>query len=126
MHHCSTAEQRVQWVSQLLVPEPAHGLVSQLSRRHEVSRQTLYRWKEKGAGALQAALASRPVAPKQKIAVREQVLTLLIEAHASYRNIQTCLRKMCGIKLNVGSIARIVQAAGQRARSRLKPIGCWL
>jgi hypothetical protein len=105
MHHCSTVEERVQWVSQLLVPEPPHGLVSQLSRSHEVSRQTLYRWKEKGVRALQAALEIRPAAaPKQKRAVHEQVLTLLIEAYASYRNIQTCLLKMCGVKLSVGSM----------------------
>jgi len=59
MHHCSTVEQKVEWISQLLVPEPAHGLVSQLSWTHEVSRQTLYRWKEKGGQALQAALEIR-------------------------------------------------------------------
>ncbi len=119
MHHCSTAEQRVQWVSQLLVPQPPHGLAHQLSRSHEVSRQTLYRWQEKGVRALQAALEIRPAPPKQKIAVQEQVLTLLVEAHASYRNIQTCLLKMCGVKLSVGSIARIVQEAGQRAQQWL-------
>jgi transposase-like protein len=116
MNHCSTVDQRVQWVSQLLVPQPAHGLVSQLSRSHGVSRQTLYRWKEKGAQALQAALQIRQALPKGRMQVQEQVLTLLIEAHASYRNIQTCLLKMCGIKLSVGSIARIVQEAGQRAQ----------
>jgi len=48
--------------------------------------------------------------------VQEQVLTLLIEAHASYRNIQTCLMKMCGVRMSLGSIARIVQEAGQRAQ----------
>jgi hypothetical protein len=47
MNHCSTAQQRRAWISQLLVPQPAHGLVSQLSRTHQISRQTLYRWKEK-------------------------------------------------------------------------------
>ena len=56
MHHCSTAPQRSEWISQLLVPKPVHGLVSQLSRSHQISRQTLYRWKVKGAQALQAAL----------------------------------------------------------------------
>ena len=80
MHHSSTAEQRVQWISQLLVPEPAHGLVSQLSRSHEVSRQTLYRWKEKGTQALQAALELRQDPPKRRMQVQERVLTLLIEA----------------------------------------------
>jgi hypothetical protein len=119
MHHSSTAEQRVQWISQLLVPEPAHGLVSQLSRTYHISRQTLYRWKEKGAQALQAALEPRHVPAKRTMPVQEQVLTLLIEAHASYRNIQTCLRKMGGVKMSLGSIARIVQEAGHRAQQWL-------
>src|SRR5438270_8605098 len=123
MHHCSTVEQRVQWVSQLLVPEPAHGLVSQLSRSHDVSRQTLYRWKEKGAQALQAALEIRQDLPKGRMPVQEQVLTLLIEAHASYRDIQACLLKLCGRPISLGSIAGIVQEAGRRAQHWLSQQG---
>jgi hypothetical protein len=119
MHHCSTVEQKVEWISQLLVPEPAHGLVSRLSRTHEVSRQTLYRWKEKGALALEAALESRQDPAKRTMQAQEQVLTLLIEAHASYRDIQTCLLKMEGIHLSLGSISRIVQEAGHRAQQWL-------
>src|SRR5713226_1134990 len=116
MHHCSTAQQRSEWISQLLVPEPAHGLVSQLSRTHQISRQTLYRWKVKGAHALQAALETSQVPAKRTMQVQEQVLTLLIEAHASDRSVQTCLRKLCGTHLSFGSIAGIVQEAGQRAQ----------
>ena len=29
MNHCSAAQQQSEWISQLLVPEPAHGLLSQ-------------------------------------------------------------------------------------------------
>ena len=116
MHHCSTGEQRSQWISQLLVPNPRYGLVSQLSRTHQVSRQTLYRWKRKGAQALQVALESPQIPTNRVMQVQEQVLTLLIEAHASYRSIQTCLRKLCGTHLSLGSIAAIVQEAGQRAQ----------
>jgi hypothetical protein len=65
---------------------------------------------------LQAALEIRPDPPTRRMQVQEQVLTLLIEAHASYRHIQTCLLKMCGVKLSLGSIAGIVQEAGQRAQ----------
>src|SRR6266566_7134706 len=116
MNHCSTAQQRSEWVSQLLVPEPAHGLLSQLSRIHQVSRQTLYRWKVKGAQALQAALDISHVPAKRTTQVQEQVLTLLIEAHASYRAIQTCLLKLCGMRISLGSIVGIVQEAGRRAQ----------
>jgi transposase-like protein len=99
-----------------LVPEPAQGLVSQLSRTHQVSRQTLYRWKVKGAQALQAALETSHIPTKKTTHVQEQVLTLLIEAHASYRDIQTCLLKLCGVRISLGSIVRIVQEAGRRAQ----------
>src|SRR4051794_11813767 len=116
MNHCSTAQQRSEWVSQLLVPEPAHGLLSHLSRIHQVSRQTLYRWKVKGAQALQAALDISHVPAKRTTQVQEQVLTLLIEAHASYRDIQTCLLKLCGMRISLGSIVGIVQEAGRRAQ----------
>src|SRR5947209_6308626 len=123
MNHCSTAQQRSEWVSQLLVPEPAHGLLSQLSRIHQVSRQTLYRWKVKGAQALQAALDISHVPAKRTTQVQEQVLTLLIEAHASYRAIQTCLLKLCGMRISLGSIAGIVQEAGRRAQDWLSQQG---
>jgi transposase-like protein len=52
--------------------------------------------------------------------VQEQVLTLLIEAHASYRDIQACLLKLCGKHISLGSIARIVQEAGRRAQGWLR------
>jgi hypothetical protein len=39
MIHCSAVEERVHLISQILA-QPTHGLVSQLSRTHQVSRQT--------------------------------------------------------------------------------------
>jgi hypothetical protein len=40
--HCSTASQRVEWVSQLMVHRGSYGVVTQLSQTIGVSRQTLY------------------------------------------------------------------------------------
>jgi hypothetical protein len=119
MFHCSTVEQRVQWVSQLLETSPPRGLVSELSRTNQVSRQTLYRWKNKGKQALQVALGNEPTAKKHLISIEEKVLTLLIETHASYRNIQTCLMKMHGISISLGYIVRIAREAGERAQNYL-------
>src|SRR6266566_9351422 len=116
MHHCSTAQQRAQWVSQMMAPTSPHGLVSQLSRTYQVSRQTLYRWKAKGEQALHQALGADWPQPSQGVSVDPQVLTLLIEAHGSYRNIQTCLLKLFGTRLSLGRISQIVQQAGQRAQ----------
>ena len=51
-------------ISQMMA-EPTHGLVSQLSRTHHVSRQTLYRWAHIGRHALEEALGkmSKPQKP---------------------------------------------------------------
>lgn len=105
-------------VSQMLT-KPNHGVVSQLSRTHGVSRQTLYRWTARGAQALEEALGSEVLAEKQTASVHTLVLTLLIETHGSYRGIQTCLRTMHGIHVSLGRIASIVKEAGHRAQSWL-------
>ncbi len=60
MNHCSTPQQRAEWISQLIVSDRPHGLLSQLSRTHHVSHQTLYSWKAKGELALQNALGTDP------------------------------------------------------------------
>src|SRR5438874_13761998 len=118
MIHCSTVQERIKMVSQM-VANPSHGLVSQLSRTHAVSRQTLYRWMARGVQALENALGSEVRAVKPTAAVHPLVLTLLIETHASYRGIQSSLRSMHGINLSLGRIAGIVKEAGQRAQSWL-------
>jgi hypothetical protein len=79
----------------------------------------LYRWKAKGEQALQKALGAEQHHPARSMSLDEQILTLLIEAHASYRNIQTCLRKLCGTNVSLGSIAGVVEQAGQRAHAWL-------
>ncbi len=95
------------------------GLVSQLGRAHQVSRQTLYRWSAIGRQALEEALG-KPVLPmKQTTSVPTLVLSMLIETHASYRGIQSSLRSMHGIHLSLGRIAGIVKEAGHRAQSWL-------
>src|SRR5258708_38451133 len=118
MNHCSTVQERVSMVSQMLA-NPMYGLVSQLGRSHQVSRQTLYRWAATGRQALEEALGHQLLPPKQNEAISFVVLTLLIETHASYRGIQTCLRELHGVHLSLGRIVGIVKEAGQRARTWL-------
>ena len=114
MEHCSTPQQRKAWMIQLLASPTGHGLVSQMSRDHQVSRQTLYRWKQKAEHALQDLFLPTP---KPLRADMEQVvLTLLIEAHASYRQIQSCLHTLFGMSLSLGSICALVHHAGKQAR----------
>jgi hypothetical protein len=100
-----------------------HGMVSQLSRDHHVSRQSLYRWKEKAEMALQEAFQPRQWPSQRASHLERHVLTLLIEAHASYREIQTCLQRLLGISLSVGTICGLVQRAGERARAWMQRQG---
>lgn len=119
MNHCSTVEERIGIVAQML-GTPKHGLVSQLSQTYQVSRQTLYRWADHSKQALRNTLGSevKPVKAQQK--VESMVLSLLIENQSSYRKIQTGLKSQHGLHLSLGKIVQIVQDAGQRARAWLE------
>ncbi len=113
--HSSTLSQRVQWVSELLAQEGRYGVVSQMSRSHDVSRQSLYSWKVKGQAGLETALAPKQEPSESEQQLERAVLTLLVEGHASYRGIQTCLASLMGIGVSLGTIVGIVQEAGERA-----------
>ncbi len=116
--HCSTASQRVGWVSELIADSGIYGVISHLSQTISVSRQTLYRWKAKGQAALEQALAPVPKASgtEWKVQSERAILTLLVEGHASYRGIQRCLWLLLGVQVSIGRIAAVVQQAGERAQ----------
>ena len=114
--HCSTTNQRVQMVSELIANEGKYGIISSMSSRHEVSRETLYDWKGKGKEALQGAFTPREEPREEEERLERAVLTLLTEAHASTRGIQVCLERLLGLHVATGKISRIVQQAGKRAR----------
>ncbi len=116
--HCSTASQRVEWVSHLVVDSGSYGVITHLSQTIGVSRQTLYSWKAKGQAALEQAL--RPARSKAEdesnVQLERAILTLLVEGHASYRGIQRCLEMLLGVHVSVGKMAAVVESAGQRAQ----------
>ena len=89
--------------------------VPQLSRQLGVSRQTLYTWTELGSQALQQAFRPVPAALTRTPALERQVLTLLVEGHASIRGIQACLRVTTGQHVSVGTISTVIADAEQRA-----------
>jgi len=106
-------------VSELLADEGTYGVVSQMSRSQDVSRQTLYSWKAKGQTALEKALAPKQEPSESGQQLERAVLTLLVQGHASYRGIQACLKELLGLQVSLGTITAIVQKAGQRAQSWL-------
>jgi transposase-like protein len=86
-----------------------------MSRNCQVSRQTLYSWKAKGQRALEAAFEPSKLQAEMGHQLERAVLTLLVEAHASYRGIQACLHSLLGEQVSLGTIVQIVQQAGERA-----------
>jgi hypothetical protein len=113
--HPSTPAQRVQWASQLIAHEGEYGVVTTLSRLSGVSRPTLYAWKAQARQALEQAFLDTTTATVLTPALERQILTLLIEGHNSYTDIQICLRRLTGQQASIGSIAAVVQEAQRRA-----------
>ena len=113
--HDTTPTHRAQVVCQMIAQAGDYGLVTHLSRDLGVSRQTLYTWMERGWQAVEAAFLPLPAAPTITPALERQVLTLLVEGHASVRGIQACLRATTGQHVSLGTISTITTEAEQRA-----------
>src|SRR5260370_23602707 len=120
-NYSNTIAQRIRHISALVAHEGTYGVVSQMSQRMGVSRQTLYSWKAKGQRALEGAFAPKPpeAAARESGELQRAVLTLLIQGHASYRGIQACLKELLGREVSLSTISAIVQTAGQRAQDWL-------
>jgi hypothetical protein len=117
--HGSTGAQRVAWVSQLLGGNGTYGLVTLLSREAGVSRQTLYAWAEQGRQALEQAFAPGEAERTNGPEVERQVLSLLVETHASVRGIQTSLWQVARRRVGQGTISAIIHEAQRRAQAWL-------
>src|SRR6266550_1361551 len=94
--HPSTPAERVQWATYMLAHPGEYGLISQLSRTIGVSRPTLYAWKRQACQALEQAFLDTTSATRLSPTVERQIVTLLVEGHNSYTNIQTCLHALTG------------------------------
>lgn len=113
--HPITPAQRVQLAAQMIAHPGTYGLVSQLSRTFAVSRPTLYAWKAQALDALAQAFLESSASTVRTPALERQILTVLIESHSSYANIQSCLHHLTGQSVSIGTIAAVVQEAERRA-----------
>jgi hypothetical protein len=104
-------------VSELIANAGQYGIVSSVSSRHGVSRETLYSWKAKGKAVLREAFTPKQERREEELSLDRAVLTLFTEGHASYRGIQVCLESLLGIHVSIGKITSIVQEAGKRAQA---------
>lgn len=115
--HLITPSQRAQSASIMIAHAGQYGSVTALSQALGVSRPTLYAWKATALQALQQAFVDTTATTTRTPALERQILTLLVEGHTSYANIQTCLRCLTGQHLSIGTIAAVVQEAQRRARA---------
>jgi transposase-like protein len=113
--HPSTPDQRAQWTAYMLAHCGEYGVITRLSREHGISRPTLYAWRKQAQQALLATFTPPPPAPSVTPSLQRQVLTLLVQAHASERGIQTCIRSLVDRGLSLATVSHILQAAQQRA-----------
>ena len=109
-----TPATRAQLVQTMIQQTGEYGVVADLSRTHQVSRQTLYAWKAQGIAALEQAFAP-PVPPPVPVARDRAILTLFIEGHNSLRDIQRCLVGTGHGRVSLSTIHAVVAEAQQRA-----------
>lgn len=113
--HPSTPLERAQWSAEMLAHPNQYGLITRLSREHNVSRPTLYAWRQLAQQALLTAFSPAPRSPRITRSLERHVLTVLLDAHASERGIQSCLRCLTDRGISLQTINSIVQEAQQRA-----------
>jgi hypothetical protein len=118
--HCNTPVQRIRLASSMLAHEGTYGIASRLSREHTISRQALYKLRARGRKGMERVFFPK----EQKIEEEEQisriVLTLLVDAHASREGIQSCIEKILGVHVSLGTISSIIHQAGKQAQEYLK------
>src|SRR5690242_6414991 len=78
--HPSTPAQRAQWTAYMLAHQGDYGIVTHLSRALNVSRPTLYAWRNQAQRALIAAFSPSAPAPLVTPTLERQVLTVLVHA----------------------------------------------
>jgi len=111
----STPEQQLQWSAEMIAHAGEYGLVTRLARQSGLSRPTLYALKARALQALHQTFAPPPETSAPTVLLERQILTLLVQAHATYRGIQTCLRQLLQQGHSLPTITAILQAAQQRA-----------
>jgi hypothetical protein len=105
MNHCSTSEQKIERTMDILRLPSCYSLIDQFSRDHQVSRQTLYLWKQETEQTLEdvCTYTYRPKPRIRRYEEQRQVPTLLIEACASYRKIRTYFKSLLGTPLSLAA-----------------------
>lgn len=115
LRHPSSPTERAQCVSHLIAHAGRYGVVTELSRKMDVSRQTLYTWKAVGQQALERVFSPVSVELATAVPLERAILTLLVEGHASERGLQRCLVGLGYRDVALGTISAVVGEAERRS-----------
>ena len=118
--HCSTPAQRIRLASSMIAHEGTYGFVSELSREHDISRQTLYKLRAKGRNGMERVFHTEDEEIEGEVKLAKAVLTLLVEAHASREGILRCIEEILGVHMSLGTISSIIRRTGKQAQEHLK------
>jgi hypothetical protein len=122
--HASAAACQPQQRRELAIQALAGGAsIAQLSERHDVSRQFIYRQSAKAREALDEAFASQAdnvevlfYLPVTKAFLRKIILGLVLICHSSFRGVQEFMRDLLDFDLSIGSAHNVVMEAVEKAR----------
>src|SRR5262245_56662877 len=101
-HHCTPVAQRIHLASHMIAHQGKYGLVSQLSRENNISRQSLYTLKSRGQEVMESVFRAKQEARERMTPIERAVLILFTEGHASREGIQICLEELLGVHVSTG------------------------
>lgn len=122
-----TTERRIKLGCYCVLQAGRYGLMSELADEYGVSRQFLYRLRDRARAALEEEVGPRRVGRPRRAGragpgldrrvLERAVLTLHQVAHASVRGIRACLQEVLGVRRSVGWVQGVVAGAARRARA---------
>jgi hypothetical protein len=126
LEHITLAE-RIDVGCTLILHAGEYGLVTELAREYQTSRQFLYTVRDKTHASLETVLAAgqdgRPRRDQRLVvdhlAVERAVLVLNQVTHASVRAIQECLCQILQVDRSLGAVHAVLAEAATRARGLL-------
>ena len=78
-NNCIPVTQRVDLASRMIAHQGKYGLVSQLSRESNISRQSLYTLKSRGQAAMERVFRTKQEATERMTQIEQAVLILFTE-----------------------------------------------
>lgn len=122
-----TIEERMRIVTTILSQPHQYGLVTQLAREHDLSRESVYTLLQRGRAGLADGLRARPPGhpPLSVPLVVDQnrldraIVTFTLAGHASLEGVQGCLAEVFDLHRSIGYISGVLDRAGAAAHTGL-------